>query len=126
METGLADPFVKYEFGIDVDDDYRIVQFHKSDTLDLSLCTHLHIGAEIDPELWPIENFLREHFKFAVKASIPNGGETEGFDPKWFQRELDDFTDPEGPLVDDDDERWNNPVGQETRRIMFHQRLLNL
>lgn len=64
---------------------YRIVQFHKSDTLDLSHCASIRIPTKTDPDLRPSDYFLREHFKLAVQSSILNGGKVDGFDPQWFQ-----------------------------------------
>ncbi|TDL22300.1 hypothetical protein BD410DRAFT_256495 [Rickenella mellea] len=117
MASDVAKSFVECEIGIDVDDGYRIVQFHHSDVLDLSRCKNL-IFTDAHPDLWPSDYFLREHFKLAVQSSVSHGGETDGFDPQWFNKELQYFLDDEPVLPDLTDERWNNRVGQEVRRLM--------
>ncbi|TDL22301.1 hypothetical protein BD410DRAFT_788551 [Rickenella mellea] len=119
MVSEVAKKFVECEFGIDVDDGYRIVQFHYSDVLDLSGCKSL-IFPETHRDPWPSDYFLREHFKFAVQSSVSHGGETDGFDPVWFSTELKYCLDPDRE-VDLTDEHWNNRVGQEVRRVRMCQ-----
>ncbi|KAF9510171.1 hypothetical protein BS47DRAFT_97983 [Hydnum rufescens UP504] len=77
MASSLQPHFDQYAFGIDVDDDYRIIQFSKpSPEFDISDAGTLKIP---ESQAMPYDNCLRLHFQLCIHmylASPPPGTQT--------------------------------------------------
>ncbi|KAF9512378.1 hypothetical protein BS47DRAFT_1394263 [Hydnum rufescens UP504] len=120
MASSLRPHFDQYSFGIDVDDDYRIIQFSKpSPDFDVSNAGVLKIP---ESQAMPYDNCLRLHFLFCIRtylASPPPGTQTYSMDDV---RDLEDVLgayNVHESLPDLSDPVWSSPLGQEVLRSVL-------
>ncbi|KAF9513291.1 hypothetical protein BS47DRAFT_1344328, partial [Hydnum rufescens UP504] len=117
MASSLRPQFDQYAFGIDVDDDYRIIQFSKpSPEFDITKAGSLKIP---ESQAMPYDNCLRLHFQLCIHmylASPPPGARTFTLrDVHCLQDELGLYEADEPP-PELTDPVWDSPLGQEVLR----------
>ncbi|KAF9513930.1 hypothetical protein BS47DRAFT_905583 [Hydnum rufescens UP504] len=118
MASSLQPHFDQYAFGIDVDDDYRIIQFSKpSPEFDISDAGTLKIP---ESQAMPYDNCLRLHFQLCIHmylASPPPGTQTFSIP------ELNSLQEAVGdePLPELTDPVWDSPLGREVLRSIIAQ-----
>ncbi|KAF9519383.1 hypothetical protein BS47DRAFT_30643 [Hydnum rufescens UP504] len=124
MASSLQPHFDRYAFGIDVDDNYKIVQFAPpSPEFDLSDAGTLKIP---EGQKMPYDECLRLHFNFCLQiyvSSPPPGVQTHELeDIEDLQEEVGMYERDES-LPDLTDPIWSSPLGREVLRAAKASRL---
>ncbi|KAF9512064.1 hypothetical protein BS47DRAFT_1117763 [Hydnum rufescens UP504] len=124
MASFLQPHFDNYAFGIDVDDNYRIIQFARpSSDFDISNAGMLKLP---EGQRMPYDECLRLHFHFCLRmyvSSPPPGVQA------YTMRDVEDLEEEIGmherdeSLPEPTDPIWNSPLGQEVLRAAMTQRL---
>ncbi|KAF9512380.1 hypothetical protein BS47DRAFT_1065956 [Hydnum rufescens UP504] len=123
MASFLQPHFDQYSFGIDVDDDYRIVQFSRpSPDFDVSNAGVLKIP---ESQAMPYDNCLRLHFQFCIRmylASPPPGTQTYSMGDVEDLQEAVGVYDGDESLPEMSDPVWNSTLGGEVLRSIMARR----
>ncbi|KAF9519400.1 hypothetical protein BS47DRAFT_1337155 [Hydnum rufescens UP504] len=126
MTSSVQSQFDKFAFGIDVDDNYRIVQFVRpSPEFDIS-----QVGTFENPEGQPkpYDECLRLHFHYCLRMYVscpPPGVQT------YSMAEIEDLQDAVGMFERDedppprDDPIWDSDLGREVLRSVMAYGLLH-
>ncbi|KAF9507984.1 hypothetical protein BS47DRAFT_1350895, partial [Hydnum rufescens UP504] len=120
MASSLRPQFDQYAFGIDADDDYRIIQFSKpSPEFDITKAGSLKIP---ESQAMPYDTCLRLHFQLCIHmylASPPPGAQT--FTLGDVERLQDDvgLYEADEPLPELTDPVWDSPLGREVLRSIM-------
>ncbi|KAF9512381.1 hypothetical protein BS47DRAFT_1066583 [Hydnum rufescens UP504] len=124
MASFLQPHFDQYSFGIDVDDDYRIVQFSRpSPDFDISNAGVLKIP---ESQAMPYDNCLRLHFQFCIRmylASPPPGTQTYSMDDVEDLQEALGVYDGDESFPETSDPVWNSVLGGEVLRSIMARRV---
>ncbi|KAF9515245.1 hypothetical protein BS47DRAFT_1361149 [Hydnum rufescens UP504] len=120
MASSLRPHFDQYAFGIDVDDDYRIIQFSKpTPEFDITNAGTLKMP---ESQAMPYSNCLRLHFQLCIHmylASPPPGAQTfTTWELNCLQDEVGLYEEDE-PLPELTDPVWDSPLGREVLRSII-------
>ncbi|KAF8475406.1 hypothetical protein JB92DRAFT_3134603 [Gautieria morchelliformis] len=118
MRSDLLSLFHANAFGIDVDDDFRVVVFR--DTGSVTLPSHVP-KSQNSASAGPGDRFLREHFRWCLLVNILGGDITEDYDSNRVVRVMEGLGMCRGdiPLAPVDDERWDSLIGKELWEVLI-------
>jgi len=112
--------FWENKLGIDVEDNYRIIIFEGSDSLNgAPLKSHLTLT---DGPNRPSDRFLRLHFDECLAVSVSCGDVMEDYR----EQEIEDFMEELGFFdgeIDSNDLRWSTPLGMHVHAYLVRQRM---
>ncbi|KAK7045306.1 hypothetical protein R3P38DRAFT_3434336 [Favolaschia claudopus] len=120
MRGDLAQSFYLNRFGVDVDDQYRIVVFTPEGGLLDLLPSHFTPPSQ-SPNEQSIDYFLRKHFRFCLNVQLCRGDITEDFPQTQIYQTsielgIDDLAPPKDP-------RWKTEIGKEIRRDLYARQI---
>ncbi|GBE85915.1 hypothetical protein SCP_0804390 [Sparassis crispa] len=119
MREDLAKGFEENEFGIDVDDNYRIVSFVPSAPSYLLPHTHLDLS-HFSPNVRPNEQYLRRHFIMCLVVNFLGGDiskQYEDIDPDEFWEERGVFDED----YDFNEPEWHTELGREAKALLLRR-----
>ncbi|EDR14023.1 uncharacterized protein LACBIDRAFT_305376 [Laccaria bicolor S238N-H82] len=99
LRTDIHSRFDAYDFAINPDRGYRIVDFTEGGKFDGYV---LWINQNVEPKYRPSDDLLREHFKQCVLANVKGAGEQK-----------DDWADPEDDHDISDFSTWEQKTGDD-------------
>ncbi|KAF8494489.1 hypothetical protein JB92DRAFT_2996254 [Gautieria morchelliformis] len=118
MRSDLLSLFHTNAFGIDVDDDFRIVVFR--DTGSVTLPSHVP-KSQNSASAGPGDRFLREHFRWCLLVNLFGGDISEDYDANSIIQVMEELGMCHGdtPLAPVDDERWDSLIGKELWEVLI-------
>ncbi|RDB26160.1 hypothetical protein Hypma_006205 [Hypsizygus marmoreus] len=118
MRKELIPAFHNNDFGIDVDDNYRIVIFRDfgpamASLLPLGSVAHYRQAGGLSPG--PADVFLREHFRKCLTVHLPRGDISDDYGVREIQAAFHEFglSDRDEEVLPFSDERWHTVLGKE-------------
>ncbi|KAF8797789.1 hypothetical protein BYT27DRAFT_7203982 [Phlegmacium glaucopus] len=113
--------FWENKLGVDVDDNYRIIVFEGSESLNIvgPLKSHLTL---IDGPHRPSDRFLRIHFNECLAVSVCRGNVMEDYR----EQEIENFMEELGVYdgeIDPSDPRWLTPLGSHVHAYLVRQKM---
>jgi hypothetical protein len=103
----------------DVQDDYRIILFEGSESLNGVLKSHLILT---DGRYRPSDRFLRLHFGQCLAVSVCRGDVMEDYE----EQEIENFMEELGVYdgeIDTGDPRWSTPLGSHVHAYLLRQKM---
>jgi len=122
--SGLEDIialFCDNKIGIDVDDNYHIVNFDGPEYFKGDVSLKMHLTLANGPHQ-PSDRFLRLHFERCLAVSAFGGG----IESDYTGEEIDSFMEVLGVFdnqIDSTDPRWSTPLGIEVYAYLIRQRM---
>ena len=105
----------------DIQDNYRIILFGGSESLNSSTPLKSHLTL-IDGPQRPSDRFLRLHFRRCLAVSVCRGDVLKGFR----EQEIENFMEEFG-VYDDEicigDPRWSTPLGSHVHAYLVRQKM---
>ncbi|KZT40887.1 hypothetical protein SISSUDRAFT_1059931 [Sistotremastrum suecicum HHB10207 ss-3] len=114
INQNLVTAFQRYDFGIDVDDNYRIVRFTDKEPIEVPSHVPEAQAQHFDSTS---DEFFRRHFEWCLRVHITGGHVQDDFDRGEIYRTMRQLgLDGDGSDDDDppppDDPRWQTEIGQ--------------
>ncbi|KAF8494491.1 hypothetical protein JB92DRAFT_3147118 [Gautieria morchelliformis] len=118
MRSDLLSLFHANAFGIDVDDDFRVVVF--CDTGSVTLPSHVP-KSQNSASAGPGDRFLWEHFRWCLLVNLFGGDITKDYDSNRVVGVMEELGMCRGdiPLAPIDDERWDSLIGKELWEVLI-------
>ncbi|GBE85888.1 hypothetical protein SCP_0804120 [Sparassis crispa] len=119
MREDLAKGFEENEFGVDVDDNYRIVSFVPSASSYLLPRTHLDLS-HLSQNARPSDEYLRGHFIRCLVVNFLGGDISEIYEDV----DPDEFWEERGVFDEDydfDEQEWHTELGREAKALLFRR-----
>jgi len=113
--------FWENKLGVDVEDNYRIITFEGSESLNSGAPLKSHL-ALIDGPSRPSDHFLRLHFKECLAVSACRGDVLEDYK----EQEIDIFMEELGVYdgaINTSDPRWSTPLGSHVHAYLVRQKM---
>ncbi|KAF8522970.1 hypothetical protein BU17DRAFT_86573 [Hysterangium stoloniferum] len=113
--------FWKNKLGVDVEDDYRIILFEGSESLNSGVPLKSHMIL-LDGPYRPSDRFLRLHFQECLAVSVCRGDVLEDYrdqEIEIFMEELGIYDDE----IDTGDPRWSTPLGSHVHAYLIRQKM---
>ncbi|KAF8525469.1 hypothetical protein BU17DRAFT_62622 [Hysterangium stoloniferum] len=113
--------FWENKLGVDVEDDYRIILFEVSESLNSGVPLKSHIIL-IDGLYRPSDRFLRLHFQECLAVSVCRGDVMEDY----HEQEIENFMEELGIYngeIDTGDTRWSTPLGSHVHAYLIRQKM---
>ncbi|KAF8512403.1 hypothetical protein JB92DRAFT_2830763 [Gautieria morchelliformis] len=112
MCSDLSSLFHAKAFGIDINDDFRVVVFRNTGSV--TLPSHVP-KSQNSASAGPGDRFLREHFRWCLLVNIFRGDISEDYNANSIIKVMEGLgmCDGDTPLAPVDDERWDSVIGKE-------------
>jgi len=113
--------FWENKLGVDVEDDYRLILFEGSESLNSGAPLKSHLGLADGPYR-PSDRFFRLHFEQCLAVSVCRGDIMEDYE----EQEIESFMEELGVYdgeMDTSDPRWSTPLGSHVHAYLVTQKM---
>ncbi|KAL6306469.1 hypothetical protein BKA93DRAFT_824007 [Sparassis latifolia] len=120
LRTDLAEMFTNNQWGVDVEDNCRVVFFGLYDSY-AHLLPQIPSNLPLDTESGPIRERLKEHFTRCLASNILGGDihdKYDGFDLKGYLDDMGYYEDG----IDSSDPAWQTELGKEVWELLIRRR----